>query len=343
MDRFSAPRGAGPAEFHVAAGRRESCYDQNHMSFNLARVLRLVPLRSLVAVIGASLCAVVSATAADTRATGTKTPVRKDSMVPVVTTPRNKFCAVLPDGATFELVGVGESVDGKAWWDGDGSPRAKPRDVFRIGIGNPSQRDANGLRRLFMFECRPKGDASVSDPAFVGETKESGAGSFSPNVLGVKQTQSTLSVEIVPQSCATVRLKYASGKWTTVATCPPTRGTALALPQGGVLFGDPVEKTGGTQLPVALKTEIDDFRVVAIDQAMHEHDSTFATTIGGEGIRVLYREFANLRLNRIKEFRLLMRPWQQIEFRNISLHRGQKTNFAIFIDGKPYAAGTPKK
>lgn len=279
-----------------------------------------------------------SATAADAPAPGAKTPPRNDSTVHAVATPGNKFGAVLPDGATFELVGVGESeADAKAWWNGDGSPRTKPRHVFRVGMANSTQSDSNRLKRLFVFECVPKGDASVSDPAFVGETKESGAGSFAPTFLGVKQpTRSTLSVEILPQSRATVRLKYASGKWTTVATCPPTHGTAVALPHGGVLFGDAVEKNGGTQLPVALKTEIDDFRVVAIDQAMHEHGSTFAATIGGEGIRVLYREFANLRLDRIKEFRLLMRPWRQIEFRNISLHRGQKTNFRIFVDDKPY-------
>ena len=50
--------------------------------------------------------------------------------------------------------------------------------------------------------------------------------------------------------------------------------------------------------------------------------------------------FRNLRLDRIQEFHLQTRSWHEIEFRNISLHRGQKTNFAIFIDGKPYAEPT---
>jgi hypothetical protein len=53
---------------------------------------------------------------------------------------------------------------------------------------------------------------------------------------------------------------------------------------------------------------------------------------------VLNREFANLPLARIKEFHLQMRTWRLIEFRNISLHRGQRTNFAIFVDDKPYPA-----
>jgi hypothetical protein len=30
------------------------------------------------------------------------------------------------------------------------------------------------------------------------------------------------------------------------------------------------------------------------------------------------------------------RPWTKIEFRNVSLHRGQKTNLGVFLDGKPY-------
>ncbi len=133
-----------------------------------------------------------------------------------------------------------------------------------------------------------------------------------------------------------MRLKYAAGKWTTVATCPPTQGTAVALPRGGVLFGDPVEKGGEAQLPVAIKADPDDFRVVAIDLSSREHQSTLAVSTWAEGMQLISRRFPNLRLARVREFRLQMRKWTQIEFRNISLHPGQKTNFAIFIDDMPY-------
>jgi hypothetical protein len=152
----------------------------------------------------------------------------------------------------------------------------------------------------------------------------------------MNRMESALSVEILPQSRATVRLKYAAGKWTTVATCPATRGTAVTLPQGGVLFGDPVEKDGGAQLPVALKSDPDDYRIVAIDQSSREHQTSFVVSSSVEGIRLNSHGFQNLRLARVREFRLQMRTWRPIEFRNISLHRGQKTNFAIFIEDKPY-------
>jgi hypothetical protein len=314
--------------------RLASCHEVSLML--AACSLRVAAIWVLLAPLGP----VVSATAADPQAPGTKTPARDDSKVQAVASPLNKFCAVLPDGATFELLGVGESTaNDKAWWNGDGSARAKRnlRNVFRFVNQTPFQaKDANLLNRLFVFECTHKGDASVSEPTLVGETKDSSSGSWSMGLLGSEQMQSTLSVEILPQSRATVRLKYAAGKWTTIATCPATRGIAVELPQGGVLFGDPVEKEGGVLLPVAVKSNPEAYRLVAIDHASREHHSTFGISGLSEGIRLLLPRFQNLPLARIKEFRLQMRTWQQIEFRNISLHRGQKTNFAIYIDDKPY-------
>jgi hypothetical protein len=312
------------------------------MSFKLVHRVELRPSYFVVAICAviASIGPVVSATAAGTRAPGTKTPVRNDLMVPAVTTPANKFCAVLPDGATFELVGVGESFDDdKAWWDGDGSPRSKPRHVIRVDIGNPfHKKDANGLKRLFAFECKCRAAASVASPTFVGETIDGNSASGSTPFLGVQQTDSILVVEIPRRSRATVRLKYAAGDWDTVVTCPTTHGTAIPLPEGGVLFGDPVEKDGETVLGVALKSGPVDYKVVAVDRMSHEHGSQIGVESSVEGIRLISHRFQHLKLAEIKEFRFKMRSWRQIEFRNISLHRGQKTNFAIFVDGKPHAA-----
>jgi hypothetical protein len=124
---------------------------------------------------------------------------------------------------------------------------------------------------------------------------------------------------------------------------PATRGTAGTLPQGGVLFGDPVEKDGHVQLPVALKSDPDDYRIIAIDQSSHEHQSSLGISDSVEGIRLISHRFANLRLARVKAFRLQMRTWRQIEFRNISLHRGQKTNFAIFIDDTTPYVRSPRR
>jgi hypothetical protein len=306
--------------------------DERHRMLAL-RWLRLF----LICVLLASPGSVLSAIATDAPAPGAKTPTNSDSKARAEARPEDKFRVVLPDGATFELVGVGESLaNDKAWWNGDGSARAKPRRVIHFENQTPfSKKDTNLLSRLFVFECMYKGDASVAEPAFVGETKESSAGSWSPAFLGMKQMESTLSVEVLPQSRAAVRLKYAAGKWTTVATCPATRGTAVMLPQGGVLFGDPVEKDGNVQLPVAVKADPDNFRTIAIDQSSHEHQSSVGVSTSIEGIQLISLRFPNLRLARVKEFRLQMRTWRQIEFRNISLHRGQKTNFAIFIDDKP--------
>ena len=145
----------------------------------------------------------LSAHAADARAPAAKTPASGDSKARAETSPGNKYRAVLPDGATFELVAVGESPTNKEWWNGDGSPRAMPRQTIHfLNQTQAPKKDANLLSRRFVFKCGCKGDATVAEPAFVGETKESDAGSWSMGILGTKQMESTLSVAILPQSRA---------------------------------------------------------------------------------------------------------------------------------------------
>jgi hypothetical protein len=307
------------------------------MSFKIAQMLKMEPFRFFVAVICsllASFGAAVSTTAADTPVPGAKTPARIDLMIKAGAAPANKFCAVLPDGATFELVGVGESAgDDKQWWNADGSPRAKPGHVAQV----ENHGDAGRMCRLFVFACKRKEAASVAEPFFLSET-ESGTSWWFTEDLGSQQTASTLAVDIRLQSRATIRLKYAADEWTTIATCPPTHGTVVANAQGGVLFGDPIEKNGETVLPVAVKLAPHDCRIDAIDHASRAHHSTVAISDLAEDIRLLSPRFPNLRLAQIKEFRVQTRAWRQIEFRNISLHRGQKTNFGIFVDAEPSAA-----
>ena len=298
-------RASAFASMSMTFAQRES------MSVKLPRTLRCEVSRFLAATIYAlvALSGLSMSTAAeDGPVRGVKTPPREGGKAQAETAPENKFRAVLPDGATFELVGVGDAADDKAWWHGDGSPRTRPHYLTQFQFAKiPTpfpQTTENRIKRRFVLVCKHNGDASVTEPAIVGETKESSAGSSTIAFLGVKQTESTLSVVILPQSRATVRLKYAAGKWTTVATCPPTRGTAVATPQGGVLFGNPTENEGGTQLPVAVNSDAEDYRFVAVDKASREHDSVVGVTSTVAGIRLLTPFFRNLRLDRIQEFHL---------------------------------------
>ncbi len=54
----------------------------------------------------------------------------------------------------------------------------------------------------------------------------------------------------------------------------------------------------------------------------------------GRNAHLLTARFPDLPLSKVKEFHFQTRPLQEIEFRNVSLHRGQKSHVEIFIDGK---------
>ena len=298
------------------------------------RWLRLAAICVLLAFPGT----LVTAYAADAPAAGTKTPAKGDSKVQTETPPENKFRAVLPDGATFELVSVGDgAANDKPWWIGDGSAPAKPRNRIHFVDQTPgSKKDNNLLSRLFVFECKFKGDATIAEPALVGESTGSSAGSWSTGLLGLQQMESTLSIEIAPQSARHRALEIRGGQMDDRCHLPGDardRGPAAA---GGSALRRPGGKGRRAQLPVAIKADPDDYRVVAIDLSSREHQSTLAVSTSVEGMQLISRRFPNLRLARVREFRLQMRKWTQIEFRNISLHPGQKTNFAIFIDNMPY-------
>jgi hypothetical protein len=195
------------------------------------------------------------------------------------------------------------------------------------------------VERGWVTAGSPAANASASCewPAFTGQTQWGGLSSSGKTIAGKADNVYILAAATAPESRATVRVNYASGQWLTAATCPVTGEIVVSLSQGGILFGSPVERFGGTQLAVSVQTKLGAYRVVAIDQASAEHDAaTFQSTNSFEGLRLDTHQFANLPLRRIKEFRLQLRTWQKIEFRNISLHRGQKTNFAIYIDEKRY-------
>ena len=89
-------------------------------------------------------------------------------------------------------------------------------------------------------------------------------------------------------------------------------------------------------LNTAIDCDDGQFRTAAVDQASKEHLTAHSDSSYPEGAFRMLEERFHLPLGKIKEFRLQMRPWTRIEFRNISLHCGQKTNFGVFVDGKPY-------
>jgi hypothetical protein len=134
-------------------------------------------------------------------------------------------------------------------------------------------------------------------------------------------------------------LKYAAGDWKTVATCPANGGIVRQTPQGDILFSHPVLEEDTVSLSVAYVGDVADVRLVAVDQDSHERLSRLKPwpdwdSSRPDPIHTLTSEF-NLALARIKEFRWQSRPLRRVEFRDISMKRGEKSNFGFFVDGRP--------
>jgi hypothetical protein len=136
-------------------------------------------------------------------------------------------------------------------------------------------------------------------------------------------------------------LNYTSGAWKSVGVCPPAGGAGIQRPGGGVFFSRAStdgDDEGSTQISVAIDCDDGQFRIAVLDQQSHEHpaDESDSDESHLKSAFPVFKETFRLPLREIKEFRLQMRPWTKIEFRNVSLHRGQKTNFDVFVDGKSY-------
>ena len=56
---------------------------------------------------------------------------------------------------------------------------------------------------------------------------------------------------------------------------------------------------------------------------------------------LLMAGFANTPLEKVETFLFQSRIFQSVAFRNVSLHRGQKTNFAVHVGDEPWEPTSP--
>ena len=72
-----------------------------------------------------------------------------------------------------------------------------------------------------------------------------------------------------------------------------------------------------------------DARIVAIGADGREHIATSAQWGGGGKLYQITSTFDKLPLKDVKTFRFQTRPYEWVEFRNVSLHAGEKTNVEV--------------
>jgi beta-lactamase regulating signal transducer with metallopeptidase domain len=245
--------------------------------------------------------------------------------------PIGMFQAILHNDVTLELVGVCEHpTEGKQWWKPDGSPLAKaPYDKSGDTFTPPEKSEEYKDYQFVLYLDCPEGTSMKWDIP-------GGSWSASTNILFdangnyVNNLRLDRSNQPKDKISALVRIGVAADKWKTVVTYTPEKAEeTYTLTDGAVAFGVPYEKKGETLLPVVHNYNYQRFvtRVVALSNSGREYEAS-GSTDRGRALASCTCEF-NLSLKDIKEFKFQIRSYQWVEFKNVSLRPGMKTDVQV--------------
>jgi len=216
-----------------------------------------------------------------------------------------------------------------------------PKDAVSVGhvfVGAPGS-----ISRTFEFRFIIDQSATRSGPTILKGLGGGGSHERSESARsdGRIIVRSSLSTQVAPGSRASLVVNYAGGEWTTAARCPAAGGVFIEHPRGDVRFSRAIGKDGGTQITVTHIAPDTDLRLVALDHESRLHHAGICEIRKWHTNISETQTFEDMPLAKVQEFRLQTRPWRRIEFRNASLHRGRKTNFALFLDDRPYTPQEP--
>jgi prepilin-type processing-associated H-X9-DG protein len=249
--------------------------------------------------------------------------------------------ATLPNGVTVELVGASYNPSEKQpWWRPDGSPLAQaPSDAFEDRL-LPDEKS-----RAYEFVTRVTGlSGKDTVPNWQFIPGPSTLASVRPHSEEGKPLDFTHWAAVFPKSQESfaLRVGIAAGEWQTLAAMKGPGGSgARGLPGGVVSFSPPY--LIGDELGVTISDNIISrqcrIMLVDVNGRAHKAKSYSADRVGG--IRQATARFDKLPLEEVKEFRFQTRPYEWIEFRNISL-RPQAAQSAVRGSPKPVAERAEK-
>ncbi len=235
----------------------------------------------------------------------------------------------------IELVAISyHPSESQSWWQADGNR------CTNTGFAIPTRYTPsnNGQGFEFVFQRRGLSQDTTLEYSFEPGASEMNSGGLMLH-SGEVLPDHNLVVALLPESAkaVTIRLGVAAGKWKTLVARTPEVNMGGSFPLGHqtcrVLFLDPVESGGEARVGVSYnKVAGWTTRVTALDTRgkLHvsipygESDSDVASAEG---------RFPGLPLSQVKEFRFEARPYAWVEFRNVSLQPGQRTQVEIMDTG----------
>ena len=136
-----------------------------------------------------------------------------------------------------------------------------------------------------------------------------------------------------PAKEVTIRLGVAADEWKTLVARTPQAGAGGSFTLGHetckALFLDPVESGGEARVGVSYnKVPGWTMRVTALDTSGRLHVS-FPYGHSIDDMASAEGRFPGLSLSRVKKFRFEVRPFTGVEFRNVSLQPGERTQVEV--------------
>ncbi len=267
------------------------------------------------------------------------------------------FEARLPSGVTAELYGVAENPSkDRPWWRPDGSPLdkrpyetlegmwpaefGKNRREFAIILKNLSA-GPTSLQLYHDGDSRPNSMPAIDMKPTCLLNVEGEPDPKYPRVFRAVKRELHVLVGSWPAKtkAATILVGVGSGLWRTVGdSAQPALGETSAP---AVLFSKPEEKDGNLRVTVTHGICGDPPRVVAVDAQGREHlAKEWKGGVAGQNFAVT-ATFTKLSAKQVTAFRLQTQIFERVEFRNVSLHPGEKTQVQV-VQLLPSAPVTPE-
>ena len=237
----------------------------------------------------------------------------------------SKFKTTLPNGITVELVGISEYPSaGKKWWRGDGSILENaPYDGVNIDITSFAYEDKRQIELALKLKNQT-GAAWGARIESVGASRYFGTGRRTKGDNYLTDILSLRTWVDANKEKDDLRFRLAVGEWKSVAVAPAGGGsTNDSITDQDVEF---YEAVGDKELSrVSVEHRLGDYEsnVLAIDKDGKKYKGRMINkNLTGEGVKKTY-EF-KMPLGKIKRFMLSVRPYELVQFKNISLRPDEK-------------------
>jgi RNA polymerase sigma factor (sigma-70 family) len=239
---------------------------------------------------------------------------------------RSAALAQLSNGVSIEIIGINENPSGgRQWWqvDGEAVNSDLHADVHALSV-NPGD-----MAREVVAKVNRNVQGSA-EPATVQWFLNHGSVTYSGN-SNIPGTETVATELPNTANAGAIRARVAAGNWQALATAGGTGQTAEGGLVGEYLFSAVYRDQGKTNIVVGFMGKVtrEDVRLVAVDFSGRQVPAESGSSVSnGAGTMTQYS--VDLPPRSIRQWQLQSRPFNQwIEFRDISLHRGQKTNAQI--------------